>query len=75
MSCGGGCGGAPSRTNRRGEKVTERKYFDPTAALWAAASQKWMVLPNAGSTSGRVFQTKAAADDYASKTNGIVRNA
>lgn len=74
MSCGGGCGGGPTYTNRRGEKVAKRVYFDPTQALFAAATPRFVVLANAGATSGKRFATKAAADDYARAIGGIVRS-
>lgn len=52
--------------------------IDPTRALFAAAmvrTSSWTVLPHSGAPmhKGKNFSSKAAADDYARKTHGVLR--
>lgn len=73
MSC---CGRSSHSSGSRQTAVTEGPPpIDPTRALFAAATPAYVVVRNAGETSdrGKRFSTQLAAEDYARRIGGIIR--
>jgi len=71
MGCN--CGKSSRAQPRRiGDAEVTREYVDPTRALFAAARPSYTVTPLSGGR-GKRFSTLAAAQDYAKRTQGIIR--
>ena len=71
MGC---CGQGRVPRNTRGEiAAAKREHVDPTRAAFSAAAIRYLVVPNQTSTTGKQFSTFVAAQDYARKTGGIIR--
>ena len=71
MGCN--CGKKRLGTREAANQVPEnRTYVDPTRALFAAARPQYEVAKQSGGK-GKRFSTLAAAQDYARRTNGIIR--
>lgn len=71
-----GCNcGKNKRLNRRGVAVEEpRVHIDPTRAVFAAARPPaYVVVSHSGQLTGKRFSTLVAAQDYARRTGGIIR--
>lgn len=66
----GSCGGQ-RRAERRSEPV---ESGDPSRAMFAAASPRFVVVRYSGDSSpGRSFATLAEAEAYARRTRGVIR--
>lgn len=71
MPCG--CGKRIDR-NAANASVPHKSGPAPSAESFAAsAAQRYMVVPRQTSTSGTRFSTLTAAQDYARRTGGIIR--
>lgn len=60
-------------TAQAAQAERDRKYVDPTRALFAAAKPQYEVVQHSGGSKGKRFSTLAAAQDFARKSGGVLR--